>query len=431
MKTSITSIFIWFACHSLSAQISILENQKEKTKAKVNQRIENRIDRGVDKTLDKIENKVDEKGKKKTPENPDSENQTPSNENQSMDPEKTGASSSSEPKSFKSFSKFDFIPGEKVLFYDNFDHVAIGDFPMEFNTNGSGEVMSVEGRTEKWFGMTQNGSYVQEGLKYLPENFTLEFEVGLGAQNHCNSDGFGLRFFTDQYDEMDYHFGPGSYVSFHPGGCPTTGFSVSNSEKELLKNSNDLQNWNSDEKPFVKISIWRQGTRLRLYVDETKVWDIPRFFAEKDPYKMSFFHNFYDALPLLVTNIRIATAPADSRNKLMTEGKLVSLGILFDVNSDQIKPESYGALKEIAGILNEAAGVQVQIVGHTDSDGDDKTNLELSKKRALAVKKVLVEQFNVAENRLSTDGKGESEPTEQNTTATGKANNRRVEFIKK
>ena len=118
------------------------------------------------------------------------------------------------------------------------------------------------------------------------------------------------------------------------------------------------------------------------------------------------------------------------RNKLLTDGKLVTHGILFDVNSDKIKPESYGTLREIAKVLSENADVKVKIVGHTDSDGADAANMDLSKRRAAAVKNALSDNFGIDASRMQSDGKGESEPSSPNTTAEGKANNRRVEFVK-
>ncbi len=105
-------------------------------------------------------------------------------------------------------------------------------------------------------------------------------------------------------------------------------------------------------------------------------------------------------------------------------------GILFDVNSDKIKPESFGVLKEIAAVLTENPGVRVKIIGHTDSDGKDADNLTLSQKRAAAVKNVLTGEFNIDAVRMETDGKGETQPADKNDTAEGKANNRRVEFLK-
>ena len=74
--------------------------------------------------------------------------------------------------------------------------------------------------------------------------------------------------------------------------------------------------------------------------------------------------------------------------------------------------------------------VKIKIIGHTDSDGTDAANLELSKKRSDAVKAALVKDYSIEESRLQTDGKGESVPVGDNKTKEGKAQNRRVEFIK-
>lgn len=115
---------------------------------------------------------------------------------------------------------------------------------------------------------------------------------------------------------------------------------------------------------------------------------------------------------------------------MITEGKLITYGINFDVNSDKVKPESYGTLNDIAKVLMEAADVKVKIVGHTDSDGDDAKNLDLSKRRAASVKNALSNDFGISADRLQTDGAGESMPIVPNTTAEQKSKNRRVEFIK-
>ena len=132
----------------------------------------------------------------------------------------------------------------------------------------------------------------------------------------------------------------------------------------------------------------------------------------------------------MVANVRYAVGAPDTRSKLITEGKFSTTGILFDVNSDKIKPESYGVLKELGTVLKENATVKVRIIGHTDSDGEDAKNLDLSKRRAASVKNALQSEFGIDAARMEADGKGESQPVAPNTTSEGKANNRRVEFIK-
>jgi outer membrane protein OmpA-like peptidoglycan-associated protein len=166
-----------------------------------------------------------------------------------------------------------------------------------------------------------------------------------------------------------------------------------------------------------------------VYVDDVKVFDVPRATYKTINYQV-LFANYSFGGNLFLGNVRYAVGAPDTRNKLISEGKLVSRGILFDSNSDVIKAESVGALKEIAAVLQENPTVKVNIIGHTDADGDATANLDLSKRRAAAVKNTLVETFKIDASRLQTDGKGEAEPSDPNTTPAGKANNRRVEFVK-
>ena len=80
--------------------------------------------------------------------------------------------------------------------------------------------------------------------------------------------------------------------------------------------------------------------------------------------------------------------------------------------------------------MKDNASVKVKVLGHTSSDGDDNANLELSRKRATAVREMLVNEFNIDASRIDTEGKGETQPVADNKTREGKALNRRVEFIK-
>ncbi|MFM9910737.1 MAG: OmpA family protein, partial [Chitinophagaceae bacterium] len=180
------------------------------------------------------------------------------------------------------------------------------------------------------------------------------------------------------------------------------------------------------------VSIWKQKTRIRVYLNQEKIIDLPKVMTGVFN-RIIFCPNYSyatDADALYLSNIRLAIGDANTRNKLITEGKFVSHGILFESGSDKINPQSYGALKEIAAVLTENATVKVTIVGHTDSDGDASANLTLSQKRAEAVKKILIADFGIEAGRMQTNGLGETKPIEPNTSAAGKANNRRVEFIK-
>jgi OOP family OmpA-OmpF porin len=183
----------------------------------------------------------------------------------------------------------------------------------------------------------------------------------------------------------------------------------------------------------VHVAIWRQRQRVRVYMNEEKIWDVPRAAAASANFNslIFFVRGGCGNCEYYLANLRVATGAADTRNKILAEGKWVTHGILFDVNSDRIRPESYGTLKEVAAVLTESGDVKMVIVGHTDSDGDDAANMDLSKRRAASVKSALANEFKIDAGRLDTDGKGESQPIDKNDNPAGKANNRRVEFIKK
>ena len=103
---------------------------------------------------------------------------------------------------------------------------------------------------------------------------------------------------------------------------------------------------------------------------------------------------------------------------------------MFDSGSATIQTQSYGIIRQISQVLQQETSMKLKIIGHTDADGSDEANVTLSKKRAEAVKNALITVYNIGADRLQTDGKGESIPVGDNTTSAGKAQNRRVEFIK-
>jgi outer membrane protein OmpA-like peptidoglycan-associated protein len=188
----------------------------------------------------------------------------------------------------------------------------------------------------------------------------------------------------------------------------------------------------SDKYNPVHVSIWRQKERVRIYINQEKVWDIPKAIAADAKLNAIFFPiGAADAtIPFYIGNLRLAVGAPDTRKKMLEHNKWVTHGILFDINSDKIKPESFGTLKEMANILKEYPDLNVNILGHTDSDGKDDVNLDLSKRRAASVKTMLAKEFDIDESRMETDGKGEGEPIDTNDNPAGKANNRRVEFVK-
>jgi outer membrane protein OmpA-like peptidoglycan-associated protein len=336
---------------------------------------------------------------------------------------------------FQANSKFDFVPGETTIFYEDFAPDAVGDFPARWNTNVSGEVVTVNTAPGKWFKLKEGGGFIPDGVSQLPDNFTVEFDVILKHNDEMNPGGFYLDITDGQaQNKLDdlYPGKSGVRLYIDPRVYRVMNFNEGDFGKISSNVDNDVIYKNQGQS--VRVSVWRQKQRIRLYVNEAKLFDLPRVLPENTSINMIRFSTWDTGLDpqedALVSNFRVAIGDPDMRSKLITEGKLVTQGILFDVNSDKIKPESAGTLKSIADVLKENANVKVQIIGHTDSDGDDAANLALSKKRSASVKNALSTAYGIDSSRMETDGLGESKPIAENTTSEGKAKNRRVEFVK-
>lgn len=120
----------------------------------------------------------------------------------------------------------------------------------------------------------------------------------------------------------------------------------------------------------------------------------------------------------------------DGIEKAMDEkGKVSLYGILFDTGSDVIQPSSFAEIELIAKYLKNRSAVKVYIVGHTDNTGSYQTNMDLSNRRANAVKEVLTSKYGIAADRMTPSGVGPVAPERKNTTESGRAKNRRVEIV--
>lgn len=137
----------------------------------------------------------------------------------------------------------------------------------------------------------------------------------------------------------------------------------------------------------------------------------------------------YDAK--LITKEEIQTKTSDNNLvvKDLKVGEAYTINdILYDYNSDMLSEKSKFVLREFARYLKSHEGIKIVIQGHTDSDGDDAKNLDLSDRRAKGVQRYLV-SLGIEENRLSAKGLGETQPKAPNDTSENKAINRRTEFL--
>jgi len=327
-------------------------------------------------------------------------------------------------------SKFDFIPGEKIIFFDDFNSESIGDFPAMWLTNGSGEIVTMNKFDGRWFQITKSGYYIPEVREGFTDNYTIEFDMVITSDIGSESAN-GVLFYLLSA-ELDNPSG-GS----QPG---TAGFRMAPDYQNVSWNNwSEARDWQGDEgtvsfdlKPGEKyhMAFWFQKQRVRVYANENKLLDLPRGLQANYVYNIFRLEDVSDETTPFISSFRIAAGLPDMRNKLITEGKLISYGILFDINSDKLKPESAPSIKEIAQVLNENPGVRIKIIGHTDNSGDDALNLDLSKRRAESVKNELIKTYAIDASRMETDGKGASQPLAPNDNALNKSKNRRVEFIK-
>ncbi|HEY1113433.1 MAG TPA: OmpA family protein [Chitinophagaceae bacterium] len=415
-----------------SAEAQVLKNAVNRAKQRLEQKSNQKIDQAVDEAVD---------GKKKTNENTSSTNNDTEASNASNS-EPSDNKENSGTQSIKTYSKFDFVPGDKIIYSDDFAQDVKGEFPVNWNTNGNGEVTTIDGLPGKWLRLQHGTEYESPFSTNLPENFTVEFDLLLDFDGNYVKPPINTLLFSqlkkDQYrgGKVEFTLWPSNGTSPTPDVAEYTSFDASGATHLNGKDHHfaTFRDANHKKTP-VHVAIWVQKQRFRVWINQDKLYDLPKGIAPDVVFnKLKFETGSFGGKPedykYFISNIKIAAAAPDTRTKLITEGKWTTSGILFDVSSDKIKPVSYGVLKEIAGVLTENTTVKVKIIGHTDNDGEEAANLDLSKRRAEAVKAALSSEFGIDAARMQTDGLGETKPVADNGKPEGKAQNRRVEFLK-
>jgi len=429
--TKRVAILLVFTFAGFLAQAQFGTKLLNKVKNKATQRADQRIDKEIDKGLDAAEGKAPTQGG----------SSKQSTNNGAVEEVETPADNS-----IKSYSKFDFIPGDAILYSEDFQQDEIGEFPLNWNTAGKGEVVTLNAFPGKWLRMFENSLYLSSNKTPFSKNFTIEFDVVLDMKyNGYTYPMFSFGFLSTNEDSTtDNKFlgNPNAYqmaeiyLRLGTGKSSYTYLYTSADRSRTFTSEN--QEFSNLEKFYGKVShvaIQVQEQRMRIWVNGEKKYDLPKAVPTKYIFNQVFFNvstSSYkdDELGFYLSNIKVATGKPDTRHKLVEEGKFSTTGILFDFQSAVIKPESYGVVKEIASVLKENGALKIKVLGHTSNDGDDNANMELSRKRAAAVKDLLVNEFGIDASRLETEGKGETQPVADNKTREGKALNRRVEFIR-
>jgi OmpA-OmpF porin, OOP family len=405
MKKLFILILVLICVHFTQAQL--LKKIKEKVDNKVNNTVEKKVDGAVNGNKEEQTNAENTTG---------------------------NSTSNNNPPTIKTYSKYDFVPGEKIIVFEDFMQDAVGDFPDKWNTNASAEIVTIESLQGKWLKISKQGVFMPGFIDSLPDNFTLEYDLLCDNPGKVWSFYSSLTSLSDRTHPEQWQSANNRFtftVAAYPDGNST---SLIERRKDGVGESsmNTGTKQFSDKTKPVHVALWRQKARVRVYFNQEKVWDLPNVLSQTALYNSLVYWlqaatdngNFY------LSNLRLAVGAPDTRKKILEQNKWVTHGILFDVNSATIKPESFGTLKEMADVLKEYSDLKIKIVGHTDADGKDDANLDLSKRRAASVKDMLAKEFGIDASRMESDGKGESEPIDKNDTPAGKANNRRVEFIK-
>lgn len=446
MKQKLTAtLLLMLAILSCHAQIDlnkVVKRSTKKAERNVENRVEKRIDKGVDKSLDAVEDGIDDTvkgdGKEKKQDNDtkkskDTEEKS-GNENKNIKPQEEENHSVEEVQPEKQkpvleWSKYDFVPGIEIIFEDNQASEQNGEFPSKWDLAGGVVENAVFDETGVIMFLKSNGNGL-DGIvpllknyneDYLPEEFTIEFDCYFEKPIHSYriylfdtkhqknldpgntvSNRYYLRFYQNAADGKDMTKG------YYPG------FTGANESK--------------CQPGWRHIALSFNKRALKAYIDDARVLNIPNL--EINPVGLTLcFHNPSGTYKGFVKNIRIAKGAVPLYDKFLTDGKFITTGIRFDVNKSVIRPESMGTINYVVKMMQDHPELKFSVEGHTDSDGEETSNLRLSESRAGAVVEKMT-ALGISRDRLTSKGHGESKPLAGNDTPEGKAQNRRVEFVK-
>jgi OmpA-OmpF porin, OOP family len=304
------------------------------------------------------------------------------------------------------WANYDFVPGERVLFFEDFSKDTVGDFPRRLELKrGNLEVVD-------W----QGGRYLRSAEGYadfyiplpevLPERFTVEFDYAGSSGIYTNTE----LWFDKEGAGRNYIQVSGRSAGVAGGSVQSTG----NLEKNMVDK-------------FYHARIMADGKHVKVYANEQRVANAPN--ANLGRSNKVLVKLAYSGTKML-TNIRVAAGGKKLYDALADTGRVSTQGIYFDTGSDRIRPESTPTLKEIGQMLQEHPELKLTIVGHTDNVGGAAFNQALSEKRAQAVREFLVSTYGIEPSRVAAKGMGATKPVASNDTPEGRQNNRRVELVK-
>jgi OOP family OmpA-OmpF porin len=394
---------------TVSAQI---KNPLKKITKQTEKKVDKKIDKEVDKLGEGVGNLFKKDRKEETDKGVDQEQaaeQAQETASKQIVPSAEEENQTSGP--ILKWSKYDFVPGDKIIFEDNLIGEENGEFPSRWDlVQGTVENAQLGGENVIMFrgGAPTIIPYLKNSdIDYLPDVFTVEFDLLLPGNSLTV-------YFFDRKNQRQ------------PSG--ETYLSIWSNSMNLRPASSKLPNNESIENKWAHIAIAFTEGKMKAYINETRLINIPHLPFDPTGISLHTYHA-NDTKPFFIKNFRIAEGGVKYYDRFLQNGKIVSNGIRFDSGKSTLRPESMGVLNEIYKMLDEHPEVKVSIEGHTDNVGDNDMNQKLSEERAEAVRKQLV-IMGIGEERLTSKGFGESKPVSTNETPEGRAENRRVEFVK-
>lgn len=313
-------------------------------------------------------------------------------------------------------SNYDFERGDRPIFMEDYASDNLGDFPRHLTLlDGNWDVVEWQG--ERYLrGTSGRGASFQLVLpETLPERFTLEFDVMYTMSNQH------IVVTTTPLDGPPSSY-EGALLQVRNSG---TGLQMHKQGRESMSRvSRDVL----DTPTKVKLMV--DGSHAKVYVGDQRVANVPNATMLRSDRIQ--FQNDYGASnenPIFIGAIRVDAGGRDLYGAIEREGRVAVRGILFDTDSDVIRPESRPVLDEIGAMLREHAELRLSIEGHTDAEGSEDYNRDLSQRRADAVRAWLLDEYALDEARLRSVGMGESNPVASNETEEGRQQNRRVELV--
>jgi OmpA-OmpF porin, OOP family len=322
------------------------------------------------------------------------------------------------------WSNYDFVPGARVLFAEDFSADRIGNFPrrLEF-LNGSAEV--VTWHDGRWLRATEWVAFAIPLPEVLPERFTIEFQVTLpwwGMIVYGGPDGTVGEGAMEEWNKS-HHFVKLDCCEVGIPGPGGVGGSVRDARAQF-----ELGESGIDGRLFdVRIQV--DGRYMKLYLDEQRLANIPNAnFNRTNKLYVEIRPSSEHAV--MFGNISINAGGLEMYDALVADGRVVTQGILFDVDSDRLRAESTPTLAGIVEMLRAHPELRLRIEGHTDSTGDAARNQSLSERRAAALRTYLTTIGNIDAARLESQGFGASRAVAPNDTPEGRQQNRRVELVR-